>query len=57
MDNRFFINKELLYDEETQLTYFYLNKSPYHRRHQAYMEEESKGVSDDKKLYQLEKKF
>ena len=40
MDNKYFINEELLHDEENILRFFYLNKSPYHRRQQAYNEKE-----------------
>jgi len=55
MDNRFFIKEELLLDEETIQTFFYLNKSPYHRRQQAYNEIEQGDLYE--KLYKLEKKF
>lgn len=55
MDNRYFINEELLLDEESINLYHYLNKSPYHRRQQAYNEEEQGDKHE--KLYKLAKKF
>ena len=55
MDNRYFINEELLQDEENIQTFFYLNRSPYHRRQQAYYEKEQGDKYE--KLRKLAKKF
>ena len=55
MNNKYFINEELLLDEETLYQFHYLNKSPYHRRQQAYNETEQGEIYE--KLYKLEKKF
>lgn len=56
MNNTYFIDEYTIQDNEAINQFFYLNQSPYHRRYQAYNEEEHKGDSHEK-LYKLEKKL
>ena len=59
MNNTYFIDEYLTYDNEAINQFFYLNQSPYHRYQVAYNEKEQEKQKGEKneKLRSVEKKF